>query len=109
MIVEVAYALENEAFLKAFEVAENSKIEDVLKISNLLNKYPEIDLKINQVGIFGKVAKLSDGLRDKDRIEIYRPLIADPKEVRKRKALEKEVKRESKKRSEKGEGKKKEG
>jgi putative ubiquitin-RnfH superfamily antitoxin RatB of RatAB toxin-antitoxin module len=98
VIVEVAYALENEAFLKEFEVAENSKIEDVLQISNLLNKYPEIDLKINQVGIFGKVAKLGDSLRDKDRIEIYRPLIADPKEVRKRKALEKEVKRENKKR-----------
>lgn len=94
MIVEVAYALENEAFLQSFEVAENITIREVIELSGVLEKYKDIDLAKNQVGIFGKVAKLSDSLRDKDRVEIYRALIADPKEVRKRKALERKQQKE---------------
>ncbi len=93
MIVEVAYALPDEAFLEAFEVAEHSTIEEVITQSGVLARYPEIDLQSQSVGIFGKVAKLTDTLREKDRIEIYRPLLADPKEVRKRKALEREQSR----------------
>jgi len=92
MLVEVAYALENESFLQEFEVDKNSTIQEVIEISGVLKEYPEIDLTKNQIGIFSKIAKCGDGLREKDRIEIYRPLIADPKEVRKRKALEKKIK-----------------
>ena len=94
MLIEVAYALENEAFLKEFEVEKNSTIQEVIELSKVLDKYPEIDLTKNQVGIFAKIAKLDDRLRDKDRIEIYRPIIADPKEVRKRKAAERKAQKE---------------
>ena len=57
----------------------------------MLEKYPEIDLAANKLGIFGKLAKADTVLRDRDRIEIYRPLIADPKEVRRRRAEEGKV------------------
>ena len=53
-----------------------------------MRKYAEIDLKKNKVGVFGKLTKLDAPLRDRDRVEIYRPLIADPKEVRKKRADE---------------------
>lgn len=88
MLVEVAYALPNEAFLKAFEVDETSTVGAVIELSGVLKRYPEIDLTKQQVGVFGKIVALNDTLREKDRIEIYRPLLADPKEVRKRKAAE---------------------
>lgn len=94
MFIEVAYALTDEAFLQGFEVAENATIKEVIDLSGVLKKYPEIDLNKNQIGIFGKVIKFDEKLRDKDRIEIYRPLIADPKEVRKRKALERKAAKE---------------
>ena len=57
----------------------------------MLAKYPEIDLKKNKIGVFAKLAKADTVLRDRDRIEIYRPLIADPKEVRKQRAAEGKV------------------
>ena len=52
----------------------------------MLEQFPEIDLKATKVGIWSRVVKLRDRLTDGDRIEIYRPLIADPKEIRKRRA-----------------------
>ena len=55
---------------------------------DLLERFPEIDLATNKVGIFGKAAALSATLTEGDRIEIYRPLIADPKEARKKRAAE---------------------
>jgi putative ubiquitin-RnfH superfamily antitoxin RatB of RatAB toxin-antitoxin module len=57
----------------------------------LLQKHPEIDLARNKIGIFGKLSKADAVLRDQDRVEIYRPLIADPKEVRKQRAAEGKV------------------
>lgn len=88
MQVEVAYALKKKQTLLSFEVAENTNIQSAIEESGILEKYPEINLNINSVGIFGKITQLSDILREKDRIEIYRQLISDPKEVRKRKAAE---------------------
>jgi putative ubiquitin-RnfH superfamily antitoxin RatB of RatAB toxin-antitoxin module len=93
MQIEVAYALPDEAFLQSFEIDNSTSVNEVIEISGVLKKYPEIDLKVNQIGVFGKVIALDYKLRDKDRIEIYRPLIADPKEVRKRKAAEREAKK----------------
>jgi putative ubiquitin-RnfH superfamily antitoxin RatB of RatAB toxin-antitoxin module len=52
----------------------------------MLQKYPGIDLSVNKLGIFGKLTKADAVVRDRDRIEIYRPLIADPKEVRRKRA-----------------------
>ena len=66
-------------------------IWDAIEASGVLEKYPEIDLAKNKVGIFAKLVKLDGPLRDQDRIEIYRPLIADPKAVRKQRAAEGKV------------------
>ena len=86
--VEVLYALPHEQTLLVVEVPQNTTLADAVKISGLLGKYPEIDLATNKVGIFGKLSKLDTVLREKDRVEIFRPLIADPKEVRRKLAEE---------------------
>ena len=57
----------------------------------LQKKFPEIDLSVNQIGIFGKLTQLDHVMRERDRIEIYRPLIADPKEIRRQRAAEGKV------------------
>ena len=88
MKIEVAYALRHKQTLLNIEVDDNASVEDAIQQSNILKKYPEINLKKNKVGIFGKITSLDVKLREKDRVEIYRPLIADPKEVRKKRAAE---------------------
>lgn len=88
IIVEVVYALPEEQTLLAFEIDDASTAEDVINQSGILEQYPEIDLTENKIGLFGKIIKLDQKVREKDRIEIYRPLIADPKEVRKKRAAE---------------------
>ena len=62
--------------------------ENAIYASGITRKFPEIDLAVNKIGIFGKAAKLDTVLRHLDRVEIYRPLIADPKEVRKQRAAD---------------------
>jgi len=86
--VEVVYALPEEQSLVTVKVAEGTEIKDAIAKSTILEDYPELELDKLEVGIFGKMAKLTQKVRDHDRIEIYRPLIADPKEVRKRRAAE---------------------
>jgi len=88
VLVEVTYALPEEQSLLAIMVSENSTVKDVIEQSGILEQYPEIDLQVNKVGIFSKLIKLDHTIREKDRIEIYRPLIADPKEVRKKRAAQ---------------------
>lgn len=89
--VEVIYALPHEQKLLKVEVPQETTLEEAIKISGILNKYPDIDLSSNKVGIFSKLSKLDVVVRDKDRIEIFRPLIADPKEVRRKRAEEGKV------------------
>jgi len=72
----------------AFEIDEGATAEDVIKKSGILEQYPELDLTKNKIGLFSKLIKLDHLMREKDRIEIYRPLIADPKEIRKKRAAE---------------------
>jgi hypothetical protein len=86
--VEVSYALPDTQVIIALEVKEGATIKDGIEQSGILQRFPEIDLIKNKVGIFGKLSKLTNQLREKDRIEIYRPLIADPKEVRKARAAQ---------------------
>jgi putative ubiquitin-RnfH superfamily antitoxin RatB of RatAB toxin-antitoxin module len=66
-------------------------VQQAIEASGLAQKHPEIDLAKNKVGVYGKLAKLDTPLRDRDRVEIYRPLIADPKEVRRKRAEEGKV------------------
>jgi putative ubiquitin-RnfH superfamily antitoxin RatB of RatAB toxin-antitoxin module len=97
MKIEVAYALRHKQTLLNIDVDDNASVEDAILKSNILKKYPEINLKKNKVGIFGKITSLDVKLREKDRVEIYRPLIADPKEVRKQRAAEGKIMRSGKK------------
>lgn len=84
--IEVAFALPKKQTIIEVAVAENTTVQEAIESSGILTEYPEIDLKKNKAGIWGRVVKMRDTLRDGDRIEIYRPLIADPKEIRKRRA-----------------------
>ncbi len=86
--IEVVYALPGEQALLGQSVRSGAAVAEAVSLSGVLEKYPEIDLSTNKLGIFGKLVKADTVLRDKDRIEIYRPLIADPKEVRRRRAQE---------------------
>jgi len=89
--IELVYALPAQQDLLKLEVPKGTNIADAIKLSGILDKYPEIDLEKGKFGIFGKLSKTDTVLREKDRIEIYRPLIADPKEVRRKRAEEGKV------------------
>ena len=89
--IEVVYALPNEQILLRQQVSVGAIVAEAIQASGVLDKYPEIDLVNNKLGIFGKLTKADAVVRDKDRIEIYRPLIADPKEVRRKRAEEGKV------------------
>ena len=91
--VSVAYVGAGDQVLRPLEVRVGTTVRQAIEQSAVLSRCPEIDLAVNQVGIFGKSAKLDQILEDGDRIEIYRPLIADPKEARKRRAAEGKVMR----------------
>ncbi|MGQ5524683.1 RnfH family protein [Chitinimonas sp. PSY-7] len=82
MYIEVAYAEPAQQYLVTLELTEGSTVEDAILASGLLVRFPGIDLAVNKVGIFGRACPLSTVLREKDRVEIYRPLLADPKVVR---------------------------
>ena len=86
--VEVAYAKPEVQVIIPWDVAEGITLEEAIEQSGILRQFPEIDLNRNKVGIFGKISKKDQVLREHDRVEIYRPLIADPKEVRKQRAKE---------------------
>lgn len=89
--IEVIYALADRQELRALKVAAGCTVGQAIEASGLLAKYPEIDLAKNKLGVFAKLSKADTVLRDRDRVEIYRPLIADPKEVRKQRAAEGKV------------------
>lgn len=91
IMVEVAYALPNQQLIIPVQVAPEANAEAAVRKSGILAKFPEIDLNVNQIGVFGKLIRLDTPLRNLDRVEIYRPLIADPKEVRKQRADEGKV------------------
>lgn len=89
--VEVVYALPERQEIVRVVLADGSTLMQAVEASGLLAKYPEIDPARNKFGIFAKLSKTDAILRDHDRVEIYRPLIADPKEVRKKRAAEGKV------------------
>ncbi len=89
--IELIYALPNEQTLLQLEVPAGTTLIEGVKLSGILNKHPEIDLEKGKFGIFGKLSKADVVLREKDRIEIDRPLIADPNEVRRKRAEEGKV------------------
>lgn len=85
--IEVVYALPERQEVISLQLASGSTVQQAVEQSGLLAQYPEIDLTLkNKLGIFAKLVKPDTLLRDRDRVEIYRPLIADPKEARKQQA-----------------------
>lgn len=86
--VQVVFATPDKQILKKITVPESATIEIAITSSGLLEEFPEIDLRKNDVGVFSKRRQLDDSVREGDRIEIYRQLIADPKEVRRIRARE---------------------
>lgn len=86
--IEVAFAREETQHILSVSVTPGTTIEQAVQQSGIMTLYPEIDLKLNKVGIFGKLGKKTAELKAGDRVEIYRPLIADPKEVRRQREAE---------------------
>jgi putative ubiquitin-RnfH superfamily antitoxin RatB of RatAB toxin-antitoxin module len=84
MNVGVCYADSDRQLWLKMEVPDDSSVEDAIRNSGILKQFPEIDLSTQKVGIFGKLVKLNAPVKEGDRIEIYRPIIADPKTVRRR-------------------------
>ena len=91
--VQVCYATPERQFLFDLNVANGSTLCDAIEQSGLLMKAPEIDLGACRVGIFGKLKTLDTLLREHDRVEIYRALVVDPKEARRKRAEKKTGKR----------------
>ena len=86
--VEVAYALPDEQVIIPVDVSQGATVEQAIEQSGILSTYPDIDLDKNKIGIFAKLSKKTAELKAGDRVEIYRPLIADPKEVRRKREAE---------------------
>jgi putative ubiquitin-RnfH superfamily antitoxin RatB of RatAB toxin-antitoxin module len=89
--VTVVYALADKQVVLALDVVADATIDEVIAQSGILEQFPEIEPGKNKVGVFGKLGKLTDTLHAGDRVEIYRPLIADPKQVRKQRAAQGKV------------------
>lgn len=87
--IEVAYARSDSQLIIELKVEEGATIEQAIRSSGILEKFPEIDLQTNKVGVFGKQASLERRVCAGERIEIYRRLIADPKQARRQQARSK--------------------
>jgi putative ubiquitin-RnfH superfamily antitoxin RatB of RatAB toxin-antitoxin module len=88
--VSVCYATAREEFLRLLKVAPGTTIGAAIEMSGVLEAYPEINLSTQPVGIYAKKKTLDTVLRARDRIEIYRPLVADPKDSRRKRAAKKD-------------------
>jgi putative ubiquitin-RnfH superfamily antitoxin RatB of RatAB toxin-antitoxin module len=82
--VEVTFALPERQTIIALTVRAGTTVAEAIERSRILEQYPEIDPALPRVGIFGKLTRLDAVLRDRDRVEIYRALTADPKEARRK-------------------------
>jgi putative ubiquitin-RnfH superfamily antitoxin RatB of RatAB toxin-antitoxin module len=91
LTVEVAYATNDRQEVLTLKLPAGVSAHEAVLRSGLCGRFPEIDLAKNRIGVFGKLVKPDTVLRDRDRVEIYRPLIADPKDVRKQRAAEGKV------------------
>ena len=86
MNVAVVYARSDQQREVLIDLAPGTNIETAIRRSGLLEEFPEIDLAVNAVGIYGELRALGDPVYDGARVEIYRPLKADPKELRRQRA-----------------------
>jgi putative ubiquitin-RnfH superfamily antitoxin RatB of RatAB toxin-antitoxin module len=87
--VQVCYALADKVYLQDVSITATGVIQDAIVASGVFQQYPEIELATARVGIFGKLKALDSLLQQGDRVEIYRPLQAEPMESRRRRAAHK--------------------
>lgn len=83
MKVSIVYAEATQKWIQ-LDVPDETTAEQAIELSGLLRQFPEIDLEENRFGIFGRVVKAGQLLKEGDRIEIYRPITADPETVERR-------------------------
>ncbi len=86
LTIEVVYATAGRQTLVELDVAEGTTVAQAIALSGIRAAHPEIGLSKLKTGIFGSLVSPDTVLRERDRVEIYRPLSADPKEVRRRRA-----------------------
>ncbi|PIW51338.1 MAG: RnfH family protein [Zetaproteobacteria bacterium CG12_big_fil_rev_8_21_14_0_65_54_13] len=87
MNVSLAFVEGSKQIWQKLDIPEGSTIRQVILISGILDDMPHIDLETHKVGIYGKIAELTDTLKEGDRVEIYRPITADPATVKRRKIV----------------------
>ena len=93
--VEVTYAKPDKQVIIPVQVKPGTTLIEAVRLSGILEHFPEIDLSQNKFGIFSKISPPETVLREKDRVEIYRPLIADPKDSRRKRAEKKHAHEEA--------------
>jgi putative ubiquitin-RnfH superfamily antitoxin RatB of RatAB toxin-antitoxin module len=91
MQVTVCYAAPEREFLRPVQVAPGATIAQAIEQSGVLAEFPDINLATHPVGVYAKKKPLDTELRERDRVEIYRPLVADPKDSRRRRAAKKQA------------------
>jgi uncharacterized protein len=96
--IEVVYALAQHQRVVRLALQEGACVVDAIRASGLLREFPEIDLARNTAGIWGKPVALDQVLRSRDRVEIYRPLLVDPKEARRVRAQSQGIRRAARRR-----------
>ncbi len=92
ILIEVAYAKADEQRIIPFEVDSGTTVKEAIILSGILDRYKEIDLENSKVGVFGHAESFDKVLEAMDRVEIYRPITCDPKEVRRQRAKNKKKK-----------------
>ena len=93
--IQICYARPDKQFLLEQTVVEGTTIQQAIQSSGIVQQAPEIDVSVWRVGIYGKLKTLDTVLREHDRVEIYRPLIADPKDSRRKRAESRDNKKHS--------------
>ena len=84
MQIGVAYSEPGQQVWLSIEVPDDANVSQAIERSGILKQFPHIDLKVQKVGVFGRLVKLDAALKPGDRIEIYRPIFADPETVPRR-------------------------
>lgn len=88
MQIGVAYSEPGQQVWLNIEVPDDSSVSQAIERSGILKQFPHIDLSAQKVGVFGRLVKLDAALKPGDRIEIYRPIFADPETVPRRDLVE---------------------
>lgn len=86
VVVQVVYALPEAQEVVEVELEEGAPVEDALNASGIPARHPEIELRTQRIGVWGRPVTLATAVRNRDRVEIYRTLSADPKQARRRRA-----------------------